>query len=466
VEKTHAEKNRVEKIWVESAMTDRPVSAFRSSLFRVQQYLRYPWLWTTLVLVAVVIWVIVRNGSGHEGADGGGRGGKKFGGGNGGAPISVAAATAEKGDLDVYLDSLGTVVPLSNVVVRSRVDGQLLRVHFREGQIVKEGELLAEVDPRPFQVQLTQAKGKLLRDEALWKNAQIDYERYQTLWQQDSISKQELDTQLALVKQYEGAVASDRGEVDSAELQLSYARITAPSSGRIGLRQVDPGNIVHASDPQGLLTITQLQPISVIFTIPEVKISAVMNALQNNNAVRVDAWDREAQHLLVSGTLLTFDSQIDTTTGTVKLKAVFDNQRSDSVNYLFPNQFVNIRLLVDTLKGVTLIPANAVQHASKGAYVYTIQNDNTVQQQPLELLGAAGDSAAVAGVEVGTQVVIDGTDRLRDGAKIAVIGPDKIRNTPNAEAAQQVNSDTPSATGKSLTAQPAGTNGLVKRPAS
>jgi len=204
----------------------------------------------------------------------------------------------------------------------------------------------------------------------------------------------------------------------------------------------------------------------VIFTIPEVKISAVMNALQNNNAVRVDAWDREAQHLLVSGTLLTFDSQIDTTTGTVKLKAVFDNQRSDSVNYLFPNQFVNIRLLVDTLKGVTLIPANAVQHASKGAYVYTIQNDNTVQQQPLELLGAAGDSAAVAGVEVGTQVVIDGTDRLRDGAKIAVIGPDKIRNTPNAEAAQQVNSDTPSATGKSLTAQPAGTNGLVKRPAS
>lgn len=448
----------------------------------MRQYLRYPWIWTSLILVAVVIWVIARNGAGHEGADAGGRGGKKMGGGNGGAPISVAAATAEKGDLDVYLDSLGTVVPLSNVVVRSRVDGQLLRVHFREGQIVKEGELLAEIDPRPFQVQLTQAKGKLLRDEALWKNAQIDYERYQTLWQQDSISKQELDTQLAQVKQYEGAVASDRGEVDSADLQLSYARITAPSTGRIGLRQVDPGNIVHASDPQGLLTITQLQPISVIFTIPEVKISAVMNALQDNKTVRVDAWDREAQHLLVSGTLLTFDSQIDTATGTVKLKAVFDNQRADyprtgstqrtdSTNYLFPNQFVNIRLLVDTLKGITLIPANAVQHASKGAYVYTIQPDNTVQQQPLELLGTAGDSAAVAGVDVGAKVVIDGTDRLRDGAKIAVIGADKVRDTPNAEAAQQVNSDTPLASGKSLTAQPAGSNGLVKwlsfkRPAS
>src|SRR5262245_35110071 len=269
-----------------------------------------------------------------------GRGGK---GGEGG-PIPVAASAAQVGDIPIYLSGLGTVVPMRTVTVRSRVDGELVRVNFTEGQYVKEGDLLAQVDPRPFQVQLDQAEGQLIRDQALLANARIDLDRYQTLFKQDSIAKQQVDTQAALVRQYEGAVRTDRSQIDNAKLQLTYAKVTAPINGRLGLRQVDLGNVVRSSDANGIVVITQLEPISVVFTIPQDNLQAVLRKLREGDKPPVEGWDRENRQKLAAGTLITIDNQIDPTTGTVKLKAEFPN--SDGA--LFPNQFVNVRMLVET----------------------------------------------------------------------------------------------------------------------
>ena len=332
-------------------------------------------------------------------------------------PTPVVALPATQGDIDVIVNGLGTVTPLRTVAVKTRVDGELVRVLFEEGQLVKEGQLLAEIDARPFQVQLQQAQGQLARDRALLENARLDLERYNTLFQQDSIAKQQVDTQASLVRQYEGAVRMDASQVDNARLQLAYARITAPVSGRLGLRQVDPGNIVHAGDQNGIVVITQVEPISVLFTVPQDLLPAVMKRLQSNDAIGVEAWDREQKAKLASGTLASADNQVDPQTGSVKLKARFDN----SDRALFPQQFVNVRMKLDTLHDTIIVPSAAVQRGSQGMFVYVVQPDNTVALRNVKLGPLDGQRQAISeGLKPGELVVTDGTDRLRPGSQVEV----------------------------------------------
>ena len=309
--------------------------------------------------------------------------------------VPVVAAPARKGNIAVYIDALGTVTPRSMVVVRTRVDGQLVSVAFREGQDVKAGDLLAQIDPRPFEVMLTQANGQMAHDQAQLKNAQLDLERYRTLLTQDSISKQQVDTQEALVRQYQGTVATDQGAIDNARLQLTYARITAPISGRVGLRQVDPGNMVHASDSNGLVTIAQVKPMTVIYPVPEDNVPRIVRRTQSGEEVAVDAYDRAGKIKLATGRLLTFDNQIDTTTGTVKLKAEFPNQ--DGV--LFPNQFVNIRMAVQTKADATLVPTAAIQRGAPGTFVFLVKQDQTVSVTPVKVGTTEGETTEVDGAQ-------------------------------------------------------------------
>jgi len=335
------------------------------------------------------------------------------------APVPVVATAARASDMAVYLTGLGSVTPLNTVTVHTRVDGELIKVPFQEGQHVNAGDLLAEIDPRPFQVQLTQAQGQLARDEALLRNARVDLERYRTLVAQDSIPTQQLDTQAELVHQFEGVVETDHGQIDNVKLQLIYCRITAPLSGRLGLRLVDPGNIVHASDQNGLVVITQLRPIAVVFTIPEDNLPPVLAKLNSSVKLPVEAWDREQKQRLASGTLLTVDNQIDPTTGTVRLKAVFPN----TDGRLFPSQFVNAHLRLDVQRGATVVPTAAIQQSAQGTFVYVVKSDHSATVRPVKVGVTEGDNAAIdSGVSPGEMVVVDGADRLREGIQVALQG--------------------------------------------
>lgn len=333
--------------------------------------------------------------------------------------IPVGVAAAAKGDIPIVLRALGTVVPLATVVVKTQITGQLVQVEFTEGQTVKQGDLLAVVDPRPYEVALKQAQGTLARDQALLKNAEIDLARYQKLVAQESIARQQYDTQAALVRQYEATIVTDQAMVDQAKLNLTYTRIVAPVTGRIGLRLVDKGNYVSMTDATGICLITQMQPMSVVFTIPEDALPPVRERLRGGAALEVRALDRAQKKELAVGKLATTDNQIDLTTGTVKLRAIFDNADES----LFPNQFVNVRLLVDTVRDATVVPVAAIQRGPIGTFVYLAKADNTVETRVIETGVTDGVTIAIAkGLVVGDQVVIDGTDRLRDGAKIRRVG--------------------------------------------
>jgi multidrug efflux system membrane fusion protein len=371
-------------------------------------------LWIAAAILIVIAIVVVRSRSGSKEA----RGDAPGKGQNAAArAVPVLVAMARSGDVGVYLTGLGTVVPLATVTVRSRVDGQLVRVAFQEGQVVKEGDLLAVIDPRPFEVQLEQAQGQMGKDQATLQNAKVDQARYEVLVQQDSIPKQQLDTQVALVKQLEATVVSDQAAIDSARLNLTYSRITAPVPGRVGLRLVDPGNIVHATDPNGLVVITQLQPITVIFTIPGDRLPQVMTPLSAGHTLTVEAYDRDLKKKLATGALLAVDNQIDPTTGTVRLKAKFANA-DDS---LFANQFVNARILVDTLKHTLIVPAAAVQRSPQSTFVYVVGADDKVAMREINVLHTEGDDAAVSGkIAAGDSVVVDGVDKLQPGSKVSV----------------------------------------------
>ncbi len=366
---------------------------------------------------------------------GGGRGGRGGGGGGGGGrgrgaqlgPVPVVVSKVSRSSIPVYLNGIGNVTPYYTVTVKSRVDGQLMKVYFNEGDFVKEGQVLAEIDQRPFQVQLAMAKATASHDQALLANAKVDLDRYTELVKTDAIPSQQLDTQKALVAQYQATVQQDQANIDNAQLQLTYSKVTAPITGVLGLRLVDPGNIVHASDQNGMVTITQIQPIAVLFTIPEDSLPQVVKKMRAGAKLPADAYNRDNSKKLASGTLVTLDNQIDSTTGTSRLKAVFENKD----NSLFPQQFVNVRLLVDTLSNQLVVPNVAVQNGQQGTFVYTVDDDSTVHLKPVQV-GISTDTSTdiLKGIDDGDRVVIDGTDRLSEGAVVRIRKPGELDNPP------------------------------------
>jgi len=332
--------------------------------------------------------------------------------------VPVRIVPVQKGTIDVVVAALGTVTPLQTVTVRSRIDGELVRVLFTEGQHVSEGDLLAEIDARQYQVQLSQTQGQLDENRARLDNARSDLARYQRLADEGLITKQQVTTQEALVQQYQGALQANEAQVNNARLQINYTKIRAPISGRLGLRQVDPGNLIRSGDTNGLVVITQMRPISVLFTVPEAELPAVLGALREGKKLPVQAWDRAETALLDEGRLQTIDNQIDTATGSIKLRAQFDNEREQ----LFPNQFVNVRLRVNSLQGATVIPSAAVQRASFGTFVYAVQSDNKVTIKRIALGPAQGERVAVTtGLDGSERIVLEGVDDLTEGAKVEIV---------------------------------------------
>ncbi len=331
--------------------------------------------------------------------------------------VPVLADPARLANVPVYLDGLGSVTAFYTVTVRTRVDGQLMSVNFQEGQDVHEGDLLAEVDPRPFQVQLEQAEGQMAHDQALLADALLDLDRYGTLITKDAIPKQQYDTQRATVAEYQAAIKTDQAAIDNAKLQLVYCRITAPISGRVGLRLVDPGNIVHANDASGLLVITQIQPITVVFTLPEESFLPVIPKLRSGGRLEVDAFNRDKTKKIAAGYLLTPDNTIDQSTGTLKLKAEFENK--DGI--LFPNEFVNVRLLVEVRSRQVIVPAVAIQHGPQGTFVFVVKSDNTVETRPVTAGITEGDVCSIdRGLKAGERVVTEGAENLQPGSRVTV----------------------------------------------
>jgi membrane fusion protein, multidrug efflux system len=391
----------------------------RTSLSSTRHRMRHRvWAVLAIALLASGIWFVHARQS-HSTAgnppQGAGRGG---GAPQGARPIPVQVATVKRGDVNVYLSGLlGTATALNTVTVHTRVDGQLVTVAFHEGQFVHEGDVLAEIDPRPFQVQLEQAQGQLRKDEAQLQNAKLDLERYKVLYSQDSVAKQQLDTQQATVTQDEGVITTDQAQIDTAKLNLAYCRVTAPLSGRIGLRLVDPGNIVHAADPNGLVVITQVQPIAVVFPIPEDALPRVLPKIRAGQTMAVDAFDRDPvkPKLLATGSVLSLDNQVDVATGTVKVKAQFKN--TDET--LFPNQFVNARLHVDTLRQVLILPSAAVERGPQSTFVFVVKSDGSADMRNVDVQLTQGDETVVkSGVAEGDTVVTDGLDKLQPGTRV------------------------------------------------
>jgi membrane fusion protein, multidrug efflux system len=365
------------------------------------------WIVLGLLLVGLLIWLVRPSEKGTRAAGGFGMSG----------PMPVAVAKAASGDVRVTLNALGAVTPLATVTVKPQVSGTIQKINFQEGQMVHSGDILAEIDPRPYQAALDQAKGALARDQAQYENAGIDLKRYQTLWAQNAISQQVLATQEALVRTDAGTVEADKGAVEAAGVNLAYCKITSPVAGRVGLRQVDIGNYVQVGVTTAIVVVTELQPMSVLFTLPEDYIEQVMGRVHAGATLPVDAYDRSQSVMIATGTLSTVDNEVDPTTGTVKMRALFNN----SDNRLFPSQFVNVRLLVNTLHGQTTVPTPAVQHGASGDYVFVVNPDRTVSMRTVQLGETDGDKVDVLnGLSPGTTVVVDGADRLRDGSSVVI----------------------------------------------
>lgn len=381
--------------------------AGRAEVIYTPLWKRALWIVLGLLLVGLLIWFIRPSEKATRAGAGFGMNG----------PMPVAVARAQSGDVRVTLNALGAVTPLATVTVKPQVSGTIQKINFQEGQMVHAGDVLAEIDPRPYQAAFDQAKGAMARDQAQYENAQIDLKRYQTLWAQNAISQQVLATQEALVRTDKGTVESDKGAVEAAGVNLTYCKITSPVAGRVGLRQVDIGNYIQVGVTTGIVVVTELQPMSVLFTLPEDNIEQVMSRTHAGALLPVDAYDRSQSVKIASGKLSTVDNEVDPTTGTVKMRALFDN----SDNRLFPSQFVNVRLLVNTLHQQTTVPTPAVQHGASGDYVFVVNPDRTVSMRAVQLGPTDGDKVDVlSGLAPGTVVVIDGADRLRDGSSVVI----------------------------------------------
>ncbi len=373
------------------------------------------WVWIVVLgAFALIAWAVMRSGSGAKtGAQGPAAGGRRgaFG------PVPVTTATAKTGDVGVYLNAIGTVTPVHTVSITAQVSGVITAVHYKEGQFVNKGEPLIDIDARPYEAQLQQAEGTLQRDQHLLAEAQMDYERYKTAWEKNAIPRQTFEDQGKVVQQLQGTVKNDEGTVRLQQVNVGFAHITSPISGNVGLRLVDPGNLVTANGQTALVVVTQSKPMTVIFTVSEDNLSDVLTQLHKGKKLTVEAWDRQMKNKIATGRLETVDNQIDTTTGTVRLRAMFDNSR----NELFPNQFVNTRLLVNTLENQVLLPDSAIQHNGNEAYVYLIENDQA-KMTPVTTGVSDNGMTAVTGIKAGDVVADSSFDKLTDGAKIAKPG--------------------------------------------